>query len=429
MGPKPNGYLNLINDPRGALLAELNTPGIALLPSTGLPSYQEATAASQEGFTASDTLFRKELRARFLRALEVEIGFVERLVLFWSNHFSMSAGKNNVIRATAGQWEREVVRKTVLGNFADMLIGTMTHPAMVSYLDNQDSRGPNAQARGGINQNLAREILELHTLGVNGGYTQADVVNLALVITGWSYVRVWELDLKWPEATTGNIGQFLYRARAHEPGPKTILGRTYADNGLQQGIDVLRDLAVHPSTAQHIAYKLVKHFMTDEPTPDLVDPVRDAFLSTGGDLKATATALINLPCALFWPLKKIRLPYEAQIGQFRATGLSTYDPANDWAVSKPLEALDHRPFERQTPDGYPDDSSWWLNPDAMTVRGDAAQMFYDTFCSKLNMPTPLALFDQLFGPAVTQVTRNRLATMAGRSGYATLFMSPEFLRR
>jgi uncharacterized protein (DUF1800 family) len=433
LGPKPNGYLRIGADPRRALLAELNKPGIALLPSAGLPTYAAAARAAEQDFTAADDIFKRESRVRFLRALQPEIGFVERLVLFWSNHFSMSVAKNNTIRAMVGQWEREVVRKNVLGNFADMLVDTIRHPTMVSYLDNQDSIGPNAVVSQwwnvGINQNLAREILELHTLGVRGGYTQDDVISLAKIITGWSYVRAWESDNGWNGATQANRGQFIYRADWHEPGPQTVLGRTYAASGIKTGLDVLRDLAVHPMTAQHIAYKLVLHFITDTPTPAMVDPVRRAFQSTKGDLKATATALINLPAALKGPLGKIRTPYELQIGQFRATGFSAYDANDEWAVYEPLRALDHRPFERQTPDGYPDETSWWMNPDAITVRADTAQLFYDVFCSTLNLPAPEALGAMLFGPALSAASRARLATMAGRSGYATLFMTPEFQRR
>jgi len=236
--------------------------------------------------------------------MSVEIGFVERLVMFWSNHFSMSVSKTETIRGTIGQWERDVVRRHVLGHFTDMRRGTIEHPAMIAYLDNDISIGPNSpvgQSWGaGYNENLAREILELHTVGNGGGYSEKDVTAFAKMLTGWSYVRGWESDGGWNGGTPENRGRFIYRPDWHEPGEFTLMGKTYPALGKRQVERALEYLAMHPATAEHLAFKLVRHFITDEPTAAMVNPLKQKFLQTGGNLRAVAMALIDLrrplPC-------------------------------------------------------------------------------------------------------------------------------------
>ena len=230
--------------------------------------------------------FIDEAVARFRQASTTDAAFLERLVMFWSNHFCVSANKGPV-RGIAGAYEREAIRPFVLGRFADMLLAVEKHPAMLIYLDNQQSVGPNSRAgtnRGlGLNENLAREILELHTLGVGGGYSQEDVTNLARILTGW---------------TVGNLanalsepGKFFFAAARHEPGERTVVGKRYPDRGVQSGEEVLRDLAAHPATAAHIARKLAQHFVAEAPPPALVARLEKTFLDTGGDLGALAKTL------------------------------------------------------------------------------------------------------------------------------------------
>ena len=367
LGAKPGGPEGLGANPKNRLIAELNRPDIAEIDNSGLPTYAQACSASQLGFDEAETIRSRELSARVTKQMAVEIGFVERLVMFWSNHFSMTVNKIETVRGTFGQWERDVIRRNVLGKFRTMLRGTMNHPAMIAYLDNDNSIGPNSR-RGkewgvGLNENLARELMELHTIGSGGGYTEADVTAMARILTGWSYVRGWEADNRFEGGTPNNRGQFIYRQLWHEPGAITLMGKRYAPTGKDQCEAVLLDLARSPETAEHIAFKLVHHFITDEPTPAMVDPLKQAFLDTDGDLKQVALALINLPDAWSLPFEKIRTPYEMTIAQYRALG-ARYSLDNGWVFSEPLYALRQMAWEAPSPKGYSDDTLTWLNPDA-----------------------------------------------------------------
>ncbi|MBL8157578.1 MAG: DUF1800 domain-containing protein, partial [Anaerolineae bacterium] len=227
--------------------------------------------------------------------------FLERLVWFWSNHFTISVLKQRMI-FVAGGYEREAIRPNVLGRFEDLLIATVRHPAMLLYLDNAFSIGPDSPAGRftgrGLNENHAREILELHTLGVNGGYTQTDVIELARVLTGWSVDR----------QGTDNDNGFKFFPNRHQPGTKTLLGKTYAEAGEAEGRQALIELARHPSTARHIATKLARHFIADEPPPQAVARLERVFRDTGGDLKAMAIAIVDEPAAWQPSLTKMRTP-------------------------------------------------------------------------------------------------------------------------
>ncbi len=238
----------------------------------------------------------------------------------------------------------------------------------------------------GFNENLARETMELHTLGSGGGYTEEDVSAFAKILTGWSYVRGWEADGRYNGGTPQNRGRFIYRRNWHEPGPIKLMGKLYG-GGQQQAVAALDDLAAHPATAEHIAFKLVRHFITDEPTPAMVDPLKQKFLQTGGDLKAVSLALLDLPEAWSTPLNKLRTPYEMSIAQYRALGVR-YKNNETWAFSEPLYALNQMAWESPSPEGYSDDTLTWLNPDALRIRLDVAQFSSWTFSpnSKRNVP-------------------------------------------
>lgn len=434
LGAKPGAIVRIRADAKAAVQAELDTPGIALIDSAGLPSYKDACQAVHKDFEIENGIKEKELTARIVQHLKPEIGFVERLVLFFSNHFSMSINKDGAIRATIGQLERDVIRKHVLGSFKSMLIGVMRHPAMLRYLDNDDSIGPSSPAGQswgvGLNQNLAREILELHTLGVGGGYTENDVERLARIITGWSFVRGWEADERYNGGGPGNRGQFIFRSDWHEPGTQVVLGRSFANTGITQGTAVLAALADHPSTAQFLAFKLVRHFITDEPTPDLVDPVALAYRTTNGNLKAVAQALIDLPRAWTMPLRKLRTPYELQIAEMRAMQ-RVYKPDEWWPFYEPLYALRHAPWERPAPDGYSDESSYWMGPDAMRIRLETAQL--NAWSLQQIRPygrTALELANSLFGAELSAASRQAITEAADlQSGLTMVFMIPEFQRR
>jgi uncharacterized protein (DUF1800 family) len=429
LGPTPGLIEQIGDDPLAALKAELDHPGVADITAKGLPSRLKAGNLSQTDFGVAEDFRLKELDARIDKHLAARIGFVERLVLFWSNHFSMSINKDQVIRGTIGQLERDVIRKHVLGKFAAMHLGVMKHPAMIRYLDNQDSKGPRSPRGdwGGFNENLARELMELHTLG-SGAYSERDVTNMALIISGWTYVRTWEVGQSWADCPGGRAGEFYYRDAWHEPGAIVLRGKSYGASGVKQGEAAISDLAKAPETAQHIAFKLVRHFITDEPTPEMVNPVADAFKRSKGDLKETALALISLPAAWSLEHKKIRTPYELAIAQFRALG-TRYRDDQRWAFFEPLRAMNHLPWERPSPDGFPDENFAWLDPDGMTIRLDTAQLAVWEF-SGASKPAPLALGRSLYGKSLSKDTDAALTWITEKTpGYCVLFMSPEFQRR
>ena len=430
LGAKPGGPAQIGGGAKAAVRAEVETANIAAINDPTLPSYPKACSESQKGH--AEDLRQQELAARVDKHIAAQIGFVERLVIFWANHFSMSVNKDDAIRGTMGQWERDVVRANVLGRFGRMLQGTIAHPAMIAYLDNQDSIGPNSpiglEWGVGLNENLAREILELHTLGSDGGYTEADVTALAKIITGWSFVRSWEADGGYNGGTNQNRGRFIYRGNWHEPGPVTLMGKSYPALGQQQAELVFQDLAVHPATAEHIAFKLVRHFITDEPTPAMVNPLKQKFLQTKGNLKAVSLALLDLPEAWSAPLTKLRTPYEMTIAQYRALG-ARYENDNIWAFSEPLNALHQMAWEAPTPEGHADETPKWLNPDAMRLRLDIAE-FHNRVCVGYYQGNVVQLADRLFNAALSKQTRDRLTGLEyPNDELVILFTSPEFQRR
>ncbi len=364
--------------------------------------------------------YRDEVIARLRKQTRAEAGFVERLVAFWSNHFAVSAAKGPLVRAAAGAFEREAIRPHVLGRFADMLRAVEQHPVMLFYLDNQRSMGPNSRAgrnRGkGLNENLAREILELHTLGADGGYSQADVTALARIITGWTFGG--------REGRGGEPGRFLFRPNWHETGAHRLLDKTYSETGLAQGEAALADLARHPSTARHIAAKLARHFVADAPPPPLVERLAAVFRETEGDLAAVSLALIQDDDAWRGPMTKMRTPAEFMIAIARATG---FLPERPQLILSSLRAMGMIPWQPPGPNGFPDTADAWSSPEAMKARLDvswrAAQQIK-------TVEQPLAVLDATVGSAASAETREAIARAESREqGLAILFMSPEFQRR
>ncbi len=221
------------------------------------------------------------------RAINSSSSMMWRLLDFFSNHFSVSA-QGSMMTALAPTLEREAIAPHLLGSFSDMLFAVTQHPAMLKYLNNEKSFGPNSKAgkRGkGLNENLAREILELHTLGVDGGYVQGDVVELAKGISGWSIAK---------PSIDGRNG-FYYKERGHEPGERVLLNKAYSEMGEAQGRAMLQDLAMHPKTAEHVCYKLVRHFITDTPPQALVQRLTQRWLMTQGNLNQVMLTLIDSP--------------------------------------------------------------------------------------------------------------------------------------
>ena len=395
---------------------ELQTPPTEVAPS--MPQPQAATPPIEKPGRIRREAFQQEAFARFNHAAATDASFVERLVMFWSNHFCVSANKGPV-RGMAGAYEREAIRPHVLGRFADMLIAVEQHPAMLIYLDNAQSIGPNSQAglnRGrGLNENLAREILELHTLGVSGGYTQDDVANLARVLTGW---------------TVGNLanaasepGRFFFAPVRHEPGDRTVLGKHYPDRGQITGVDVLRNLAAHRATARHIAQKLARHFVSDDPPAGVVQRLEATFLGSGGDLAAVSRALVESPEAWSVQPAKVLPPYDFLVAVVRGFALAP-QPQEMLRLTNQLGQPLWRP---PAPAGWPDTDTAWAAPSALRERLRVAEVAARRVDPGAD---PRLIAEEVLGEGMDQATRQAVARAETREqGLELLIMSPDFQRR
>jgi uncharacterized protein (DUF1800 family) len=364
--------------------------------------------------------YRAEALARLQRAVLAECGFTERLVVFWSNHFCISANKGELARMWAGSFEREAIRPFVLGSFGDMLNAVEQHPAMLFFLDNQQSLGPDSRAgqnrKRGLNENLAREIMELHTLGVGGGYTQEDVTSLARIITGWTFAG--------RQARLGAPGSFVFNANAHQPGPQRLLGKVYEANGVAQGVAALADIARHPSTAKFIATKFARHFVADDPPPALVARLQDSFQRSDGDLKALTMALVDSNEAWQAPLTKLRSPYEFLVASGRLLARVPDDPG---PYLGGLNLLGQPLWSPAGPNGFPDSNAAWAAPEGMKLRLDIAAQVAARVGNSID---PRDLLEFAAADAASAETRRTIERAESRQqALALLLMSPEFQRR
>jgi uncharacterized protein (DUF1800 family) len=449
LGARPGELASIGADGREWLRAQLRAapPAIAdpqLRPSQeilarALELRQELRAGRKSRDEGADAALQKlpqflrpiylsEASARFREAVSTDRPLIERLTQFWTNHFAVSVDKE-LLTGLAGSFEREAIRPHVLGNFSDLLLAVETHPAMLLYLDNHLSAGPHSEGalrlerraqprRIGINENLAREILELHTLGVGGGYTQADVTTLAAVITGWS------IGGEGGPFAGGEPGKFLFRPELHEPGAKRVLGTRYADGGYRQGVAVLRDLAGHRSSARFIATKLARHFIADDPPPEALARLALAFTGSGGDLPTVYRALIDSRAAWVQPLAKYKTPSDYIVSAFR--GLTLPVDAGQAALA-PYALLGQRTWAPGSPAGWPDRSADWDGASALMKRIEWA----DAIGRRLgNRRDAAALAPQLLGANLGAATGSALAHAASASQAVTLLLAaPEFLRR
>ncbi|MEO6247827.1 MAG: DUF1800 domain-containing protein [Sphingomicrobium sp.] len=383
----------------------------------------ELMAAQLAGRAAYATL----VGARINSALTTPAPFAERLTHFWANHFAVSADKATTI-GFAGLLEMEAIRPHVMGRFGDMLLAVEQHPAMLLYLDQATSVGPQsmfaqrARKTKGLNENLAREILELHTLGVRTGYAQADVTEFARALTGWTVAGI----ARGPAArfVTGAPGQFAFVEGLHEPGDRTIVGRRYRAGGEEQGRAILADLAVHPATARHVVTKLARHFAADDPPPAMVARLEQAFLRSGGDLPTVYRALIDSPEAWNPATPKFRSPWDWTVASLRAVGVKRIDGD---ATAALLTQLGQPVWRPGSPAGFDDIAATWAGPDALVRRVEAAQRLAQRAGQGLDART---IAPRVLGAALTPAT----ATAIGRSespatGLALMLVSPEFLRR
>jgi uncharacterized protein (DUF1800 family) len=360
-------------------------------------------------------IFLREARARLDAALAANIGFAERLAWFWSNHFCISADKGP-LRPVVGAYEREAIRPHLAGRFADMLQAVESHPGMLIYLDNARSIGPDSIAgrnQGkGLNENLAREILELHTLGVRTVYTQTDVTRFAAVITGWTVTP--------PRETQG--GAFIFNPRMHEPGAQTVLGRTYPDGEFEQGKAVLATLARHPATARHIGAKLVRHFVSDEPVPALTDKLAKRFMATEGDLKEVAITLVSAPEAWDAAHRKLKRPGEWIVASLRAADVA---PPEIAPVMQAQNLLGEPLWRPAAPKGFADEEAAWI--DGLAQRLDVSNELARRFAGRVD---PATAVETGLGPLASEETRTSIRRAESRPQALTLlFMAPEFQRR
>lgn len=380
------------------------------------------------------------VQARTNVALTTPAPFVERLVHFWANHFAISADRLVTI-GMGGLLEFEAIRPHVLGRFEDMLFAVERHPAMLLYLDQAQSIGPNSEAaqlgarlarfrpqpqvqRRGINENLAREILELHTIGVDGGYSQADVTELAKAMTGWTVAGLTRGPAQRFIGIEGRPGDFVFAARIHEPGARSILGRPYRQEGEAQAVAVLRDLAADPRTARHLATKLARHFAGDEPPPALVRRLEQVWLDSGGDLPTVYRALLDAPEAWAVTSPKFRTPWDWSIAALRAVGTRNVEAQPAAGL---LNQLGQPVWRPGSPAGFDDIAASWAGPDALMRRVEAAERIASRTGGLVDARTlgPRLLPDALGAVTVQAIAR---AESPGQ-GLALLLVAPEFLRR
>lgn len=467
LGARPGEIAAARSDPRGFLKAQIRREGADQPQGDGQTAQQRIAAFRDYQFAKRETrqakaedgapaatpdandpvkmaqkLIREETGGDFFARARLgaltEAGFRERWTLFWANHFTVSATK--LATATVvGPFEQEAIRPHVFGRFADLLGAAETHPAMLLYLDQATSIGPDSPAaayfrrgpqRGvgigpnlpagaapkGLNENLAREILELHTVGVNGGYSQADVTEFARAMTGLSIGGLRE--------DPAFAGAPVFRQAAHEPGARTVMGVRYPSGGKDQAGAILADLAARPQTARFVCGKIARHFVADDPPPALVDRLQASWMASGGDLAQVAETLIMAPEAWDPTPAKFKTPYEFLISGYRAAGGA---PSDIVVLAPILNALGQKPFSAPSPKGWPEEAEAWAAPDAIVKRMTWAQRFT---AKATHDRDPKDLAAQALGARLRPATALAVARAESRpEGFALLLMSPEFQRR
>ncbi len=401
-------------------------PGVSLAELAPLAvAYQAAKKAkdevgAKEAQRAMDALALRGAKAIFARAVGSLDPFRERLVAFWADHFTVTP-KNRTQRALPAALVDEAIRPHVTGRFADMLRAVTTHPAMLIYLNQDASFGPGSpkgkRQKKGLNENLARELIELHTLGVGAGYTQADVRELAELLTGL--------------AISAQEG-FVFDNKRAEPGAETVLGVTYDGKGEAPILQALGDLAARPETAAHLARKLAVHFVADDPDEGLVADLTARFENTDGDLAAVALALIAHPAAAKGV--KARQPFDFLVAAFRALGvgpeaiLGLEQRAFKRLILDPLQAMGQPFHQAPGPDGWPEREADWITPQGLAARISFAMQAPEKLMRPL--PDPRAFLTRALGArAGERLVWAVGAAEAARDGVGLVLASPEFNRR
>jgi uncharacterized protein (DUF1800 family) len=387
----------------------------------------------------SRAIYAEGVNRRLEAALVSETPFVERLVHFWANHFAVSGAGGHgfaaLVGALGGCMEFDAIRPHVLGRFEEMLFAVLRHPAMLAYLDQTGSMGPNSEAaivrnryrrsRGqpdefGPNENFAREVLELHTMGVDGGYGQADVEQLALALTGWSISHF----VLRTHPTPAEPGQFVFHAAWHEPGARRILGQTYPQRGAQKAVAALRDIAAHPSTARYLSWKLARHFVADEPPEALVARMADRFAATGGDLSSVYAEMLRAPEAWTTAFAKTRPPWDWLVAALRAAGARSVEGMDAPAL---LLRMGQPVWDPGSPAGWPDVSGAWAGSNMLLRRIEVAGPVAGLAPEGVDVA---ALAASSYGGLLSEPTRREIARADGaQQAMAIYLLSREFHRR
>ena len=409
------------------------------LPGGIRPSTDEIKARRQR----ARVIIQQAAEARILRATMSHRQLQEVMVDFWYNHFNVFAGKG-LDHLWVGSYEEQAIRPYALGKFKDLLLATARHPAMLFYLDNAQNSAPGSRGPGGkelgLNENYAREVMELHTLGVDGGYTQADVIALARVLTGWGLAR--------QNLRLGNGDAFMFDAARHDSGPKVLLGRPIRSSGESEGEEALDLLAKSPATAHHIAFQLAQYFVADAPPPAMVDRLAARFRESDGDIRAVLKTLFTSHEFRDSDGKKYKTPYQFVLSAARATGVVVRNPR---PLLGTMGRLGMPLYGCQTPDGYKNTEDAWLNPDATTLRINFATAFAhgnlpvtspppaiaepQLVADPASLPVPKgepvdpARLEQILRSTLTGQTRDTIAKAPAELRAALIVGSPDFMRR
>ncbi len=415
-------------DPQGWLTRQL-AHGAQAIPSVesstermrAFRDYQQAKQQAKQSNEMSgfdqrlpDQTFRADLSTRQLAMANSETPFVERLVAFWNNLLCVSTLGNQPILMLAVPYENEVVRPHLTGSYAEMLHASATHPAMLIYLDQARSVGPNSRIgkrrKRDINENYARELLELHTLGTRH-YDQTDVRQLAYLLTGWTIHR--------------KQAEVQFRRAQAEPGEFTVVGHSFRSGRPEALREVCERLAVHPATARRISRKLAAHFVADAPPDGLVSTMAEAWLESTGNLRVVTETLLEHEAAWLPEAHKFRPPAEWLTGVLAIAGASAARRVAKF-IPKSLQQLGHTPFAPPSPEGWPDRESNWLTPDGLVTRTDIAQVAGRRFAkAKLKWRDVAERFSYLEG-ATLEAMRS---APNHAEGIALALLSPEFNRR
>lgn len=416
----PRGWLRrqLAHQPTPAAFAGLPAGGVSVPQLAAKDKTAAAVAKEAEKMLREEAraLYAREMTARLAMQIAGPAPLLERLIAFWSNHFTVSIQRPALI-GMVGAFEREAIRPHVTGRFVDLMLAAESHPAMLFYLDNYQSIGPNSPAgrrsKRGLNENLAREILELHSLGVDGGYGQDDVRALACILTGWSIAR----------GDDPSPGQFMFRPQTQEPGGQTLLGATYDGAGKRRAESALAALARHPRTIKRLCAKLAAHFSQDDPPPTLVARLAQVWTQTDGDMSAVYAALIDSPEAWEPTPRKMKSPHDFAISVWRLLGDDS--PAKSRLES--LALLGQTSFAAPSPAGWPDREADWLGPEALVQRIEWTHHMAEKVAPRVD---PAQLLDAAFGESAPIALKQAVSRAPSAADAVTLILvSPFFMRR